>query len=1137
MNKLLAILPLYLAATMIMAAQEFAGSSVLSGGRWHKIRISGEGIYSISFEELEQLGLSPGDEAALYSNNYGLLSYYNDDPRPDDLVKTAIHIERGNDGIFNRGDYILFYGNSTHRWKYNYNDSEYEFQRHYYSDTAVYFLKLNEPPLEIKQQAQPGQHNNTSSHSDYLFIHEIEKTNIMKSGREWYQPIAAGADHYFNTDLANYSTEEGAVINYKIRALARSSDPSVIRLNNGGEQIGSVFLPAVNVFNTAGTYASLVEERGEIAASAGSPELFITFHNNGNLGARAWLDYLVLQARIENSFMPGTHKHFIIRDKSSIQPGSITEFRLRSGSDDLIVWNINREHDVMSVQAGYHMGEYFFSWPTDSLSKFIAFRAEDARRPVIDNNPVPNQDLHRHGKYDMIIVTHPLFHEYAEELADIHLQNDLFVTRLVTPEEIYNEFSGGVPDISAIRNYLRMVYSANKETDKSLQYLLLFGDGSYDNKTPAPFNPNFIPSYQTQNSHIKIQSFTSDDYYGLLDAGEGEDEGLLDLGIGRLPVSDKSQAAAMIEKIRDYLDPSNAGPWRNIITMVADDEDNNIHMNDSEGLAGIIESEEPAFNIEKIYLDAYRQLTSISGDSYPGAVEAINNSVNRGCLILNYSGHGNELGLAHERVVNTGTINSWSNKGKYPVFVTATCEFSRFEDIDIDPGNNEISQKSSAGELVLLNPDGGAIALFSTTRIVFASHNFNLASSLYENAFDQGADGKSLPLGEIMRRAKINTSGNNKRNFALLGDPALRLAYPWHGRVITDSINGSSVRAQDDTLKALSELSVSGRIINNAGELLQDVNGYVYPVLYDKEREMTSLANDGGMPFNYSITDNILFRGKAEVINGIFSYSMLIPRDIDYTFGKGRISYFATGGSSDYAGVYNDFIIGGFSNSSLADSAGPHIELFINDTLFRHGGMTGPEPVLLALLSDRGSINTTGSGIGHDIVAVIDNDRSNPVILNNYYENDLGTYQSGKITYPLKGLNRGEHTVSLKAWDNFNNSSTASIMFFVRDEDGLILNRLINYPNPFINSTKISLEHNRPGDNIEITINIYTKNGQLVKTIKTSDQTGGYRLKPISWDGRDNSGKKVAAGSYFYTVKFKTEKNETSRISGQMVIL
>lgn len=1137
MNKLLVILPFYLAATMTMAAQEFAGSSVLSEGRWHKIRISSQGIYRISFEELEQLGLSPGDEAALYSNNYGLLSYYNDDPRPDDLVKTAIHIERGDDGIFNRGDYILFYGNSAHRWKYNYNDSEYKFQRHYYSDTAAYFIKLNEPPLEIEQQAQAGPHNNTSSYSDYLFIHEIEKTNIMKSGREWYQPVAAGADHYFNTDLDNYSIEEGAVINYTIRALARSSDPSVLRINNAGEQIGSVFLPSVNVFNTAGTYASLVEERGEIAPSAGSPDLSVTYHNNGNLGARAWLDYLVLQTRIENSFIPGTHKHFIIRDKSSVQPGNITEFRLRSGSDDLLIWNINREHDVMSVPGSYHMGEYSFSSATDSLSKFIAFRAEDARRPVIDNDPVPNQDLHRHGKYDMIIITHPLFYEYAEELADIHLQHDSFVSRLVTPEEIYNEFSGGVPDISAIRNYLRMVYSANKETDKSLKYLLLFGDGSYDNKTPVPFNPNFIPSYQTQNSHIKIHSFTSDDFYGLLDAGEGEYEGLLDLGIGRLPVSGKSQAAAMIEKIRDYLDPANTGPWKNVITMVADDEDNNIHMNDSEGLAGIIESEEPAFDIEKIYLDTYSQLTSISGDSYPGAADAINSRINRGCLMLNYSGHGNELGLAHERVVNTETINSWSNKGKYPVFVTATCEFSRFEDIDIDPGTNEISQKSSAGELVLLNPDGGAIALFSTTRIVFASHNFNLASALYENAFDKDANGKSLPLGEIMRRAKINTSGNNKRNFTLLGDPALRLAYPWHGRVITDSINGMSVMALDDTLKALSELRVSGRIINNAGELLQDVNAYVYPVLYDKEREITSLANDGGTPFNYNITDKVLFRGKAEVVNGLFSYSLLIPRDIDYTFGKGRISYFAADGSSDYTGVYNDFIIGGFSNSSLADSAGPHIELFINDTLFRDGGITGPGPVLLARLSDRGSINTTGSGIGHDIVAVIDNDRNNPVILNNYYENDLGTYQSGKIIYPLKGLDRGEHTVSLKAWDNFNNSSTASLMFFVRDEEGLVLNRLVNYPNPFINSTKISLEHNRPGENIEITINIYTKNGQLVKTIKTNDHVAGYRLRPINWDGRDNNGNRVASGIYIYTLEFKTGKNETSRISGQMVIL
>lgn len=1135
MKKLISILTLYLLVSPALLSQEYVSTSVLSSGTWHKVRITNEGIYRIDYEDLSELGLNPGNEVALYSNNCGLLSYYNDDPFPDDLVKTAVFVERGQDLIFNEGDYILFYGNSTHRWKYNYSENNYYFQRHYYSDTAVYFIRFNESPLEISQQANPGQANNVSEYSDYLFIHEIEKQNIMKSGREWFEPLPAGTDYHIYPDIDSYNIEDGSVVSYRLRVLGRSSDPSIIRLNNGVELVSSIMVPEVNVYNTAGTYASSVEETGEIDIAQGNPDIYITFHNNGNLTARAWLDYLVLQTRVENNYNNTEKEYYVIRDKSSVQQGNITEFKLRSTIEDLVIWDISDEQKIRTMQSNFSGDEYSFRSVTDSLKKFIAFRIQDAMNPYIDTEPCANQNLHQPGQYDMIVLTHPVFYNYAAELAEMHSLNDSYQSIIVTSGEIYNEFSGGVPDISAIRNFVRMVYSRNKDSGRPLKYLLLFGDGSYENKTLPPDNPNYIPTYQTLNSCVKIQSFTSDDYYGLLDPGEGEYEGYLDIGIGRLPVSDPLQAETMINKIREYMSNNNMGPWKNIITMVADDEDNNIHMNDSDKLAELIESKKPAFNIEKIYLDSYKQVTSISGQSYPEASRVLNDRINNGCLIMNYSGHGNELGLAHERVVNTENINSWSNKGKYPAFVTATCEFSRFEDIHIDEGTGEISQKSSAGELALLNPEGGAIALFSTTRIVFASHNYTLASNLYENAFVRDENGMGLTMGEIMRLAKINTQGENKRNFTLLGDPALRLAWPWHGNIITDSVNGRNVTVFNDTIMGLTELRISGHVNDKTGNLMESFNGFLYPCLFDKEYEITTLANDGGEPYNYRMRDRILFKGKAEVLNGKFSISMFIPRDIDYRYGKGKISYFAACDDSDHTGFYDELIIGGLSNPAVTDTLGPIISLFLNDTLFRNGGITDTDPVLLAILSDPGSINTTGTGIGHDIVAAIDEDKT--VVLNSYYENDIGTYKSGKIIYPLGNMERGEHTVSMKAWDNFNNSSTASLLFFVRDEEGLVLNKLINYPNPFTNGTQISVEHNRPDDIIEIIINIYSPGGMLVKTIKTTDPSGGYRIQPVKWDGRDNNGGRVAPGIYVYTVEFWTENNETARTSGRMIIL
>jgi len=1137
LKKLESILTFYFLASIALYSQDYAGSSVLSEGTWHRIKIVREGIYKISYEDLEQLGLAAGSEVALYSNNYGLLSYYNDDPFPDDLVKTPMFVERGSDGVFNSGDYILFYGNSTHRWKYDPAQDEYFFKRHHYSDTATYFIKLKDEPAEISLQPDPGPSNNSSQYSDHLFIHEIEKSNIMKSGREWYEPIAEGSEYEIVTDLQEYNLQNGQNIFYRIRVLGRSPDQSVMRLNAGGNELTSLLIPAVNINNSAGTYASTVEEEGVISPAEAIAGLSLAFHNNGNLTARAWLDYLVLQARIENIYAGMGLKYFIIRDRSVVQEGNITEFTLLSDYDNLLVWDISNERDIKKVEASYASGEYRFTAVTDSLKKFIAFRAEDAIKPIIESSALPNQNLHQTGQYDMIILAHPLFLSYANKLAEIHRSSDGYESLVVSPRQVYNEFSGGIPDISGIRNYLRMVYSRNKESSRPLKYLVLFGDGSYDNMTGLPGNPNFIPTYQTRNSNVKTESFTSDDFYGLLDPGEGEYEGLLDIGIGRLPVYDTVGAGTVIRKIREYLDPANQGPWKTTIAVVADDEDDNIHMNDSDKLADLIADKEPSFNIEKIYLDSYQQLTSISGQSYPGALKAINDRVNNGCLILNYSGHGNETGLAHERVVTAETISSWTNKGKYPAFVTATCEFSRFDDIKINSGTGQISQESSAGELALLNPEGGAIALFSTTRIVFASHNYTLASNLYAHAFDKDTDGRGLTMGEIMRQAKINTAAYNKRNFTLLGDPALRLAWPWYGRVVTDSINGISISSFNDTIRGLSELRIAGHISDSDGLPMDELNGFLHPVLYDKPHMVTSLANDGGNAFTYMLDDRVLFKGKTELKNGRFSFNIFIPRDIDYSYGQGMLRYFASGESSDYLGSYDKITIGGLNNPSTSDTSGPVIRLFLNDTLFRDGGISDPRPVLIAHLSDPSSINTAGTGLGHDIVARLDSDLSSDIILNSYYENDIGTYKSGKIIYPLGTLDRGEHRLSLKAWDNFNNSSTASLIFFVRDEEGLVLDKLISYPNPFIHSTQISVEHNRPDEDVEIIINIYSTGGELVKSIKTVEHPGGYRISPIRWDARNNNGARVAAGIYVYNVLFRTQSGETARVSGRMIIL
>jgi hypothetical protein len=446
--------------------------------------------------------------------------------------------------------------------------------------------------------------------------------------------------------------------------------------------------------------------------------------------------------------------------------------------------------------------------------------------------------------------------------------------------------------------------------------------------------------------------------------------------------------------------------------------------------------------------------------------------------------------------------------------------------------------KTSAGELVLLNKDGGGIALMSTTRVVYSAPNYFLNKNIFSTAFNRDENGNSLCFGDIIRIAKNNSgSGSNKRNFTLLGDPALKLGYPWHGKVITDSINNVAVSDKIDSLKALSIVTVSGHIVDQTGSLMNTFNGIVTPLVFDKENKIKTLANDGGPVMEFNTRNNILFNGKTMATDGRFTFTFLVPRDINYSFGKGKISYYANYKNEDMNGSFNDAVVGGFSNITISDTTGPDIKLYFNDTLFRNGGMTDKNPKLLAIIYDKSGINTTGSGIGHDLTGILDNDSNNSFVLNSYYVNDFDNYKRGRILYDLSGLNQGSHSLSIKAWDNFNNSSEQSILFLVETGESFVLTNLVNFPNPFLNDTRISVEYNRSDVELSVIINIFSMNGRIIKTIKSSAYSTGYVIPPVLWDGNDAGGNKVSRGIYPYTVIVTTGSGETAKASGRMIIL
>ncbi|MBA3707031.1 MAG: type IX secretion system sortase PorU, partial [Bacteroidetes bacterium] len=704
------------------------------------------------------------------------------------------------------------------------------------------------------------------------------------------------------------------------------------------------------------------------------------------------------------------------------------------------------------------------------------------------------------------------------QLAAYHENIDKLSTVVITPQQIYNEFSSGAQDISAIRDFVKMFYDKAKNANEMPQYLLLFGDGSYDNKKRFGNNTNFIPTYQSDNSSTLIYSYVSDDFYGLLDDSEGlfspnSTADVVDIGIGRFPVKSKSEAQAAINKILNYtktgLPPNTTnngcsnqsfsspfGDWRNTVCLVGDDEDMDLHLDQADQLATLIDTTYDDYNIDKIYLDAYQQESTPGGKRYPDVNDAINKRVEKGCLILNYTGHGGEVGLAHERVVEVSQINKWDNINNMPLIFSATCEFSRFDD----------PERTSAGEYAFLNPNGAAIALFTTVRLVFASPNFTLNQHFYEAAFEP-INGKMPRLGDLYYYMKNQTGGNsvNSRNFTLLGDPALTLAYPKYN-ISTDTVNAMAVSSSgSDTLKALSTVTVSGYIRDKQNNVLSGYSGVLYPTVYDKPQNIITLSNDGSdsPPRTFSLQKNILYKGKVSVTNGYYKFSFVVPKDIAYQFGIGRISYYAENGSEDAQGNYEKVIIGGSNDLAPVDVNGPDVSLYMNDAKFVFGGLTNENPDLFAILQDVNGINTVGNGIGHDLTAVLDANTENAVVLNDYYQADMNSYKSGTLRYRYSDLSEGKHTLKLKVWDVYNNSSESYTEFVVAKSAELALSHVLNYPNPFTTKTQFYFEQNQCCQLLNVQVQVFTISGKLVKSIATYVHAEGFRSEPIEWDGRD----------------------------------
>ncbi len=885
-------------------------------------------------------------------------------------------------------------------------------------------------------------------------------------------------------------------------------------------------------------YAETVSGNFTFPVSSDNITINVGYECSGDQDAEGYIDYFGLNVR-RNLIFEGSQMQF--RDIASVGAGNTANFNISNASGDLAVWDITNVCLPKKMSTTLSGTTLSFSASADSLRQYIIFNPNaNFPGPITDGDDVGsivNQNIHGSAIPDMIIVTPPDtgIIRQAQILADFRTSNDGLKVFLTSTDKIYNEFSSGKRDISAIRDMAKMFYDKSTVENNMPKYLLLFGDGTYDNKSTNPGNNNLVPTYESANSLTTALSYVTDDFYGWLDDTAGDNSNLLDIGVGRLPIKNADEAEAVVNKIINYSKPSAMGDWRNILCFIGCDGDNNLHVGQADYLANNVGSNDSGFIIQKIYIDAYPYITTSVGQTCPDVNNAVNNRINDGVLIVNYTGHGNEEKLTHLGLLNVESITTWKNFNKLPLFITATCEYSRFDDLNVITPGEQFEERTSAGEDVLLNPYGGGVALYSTSRQVDAYGNFELNQAIYDSLFKKDNYGNYLRLGDVMRLAKNSLGSSlNKLNFTLLGDPATILNYPKGRGIVTDSISDLAINSKTDTLKALGLARVTGHIEDKNGAFK---NGTLYTTVFDKEEQLTTIGNGDNTPFSYSARNSVIFKGVSNIINGKFALEFPIPKDINYRLGKGKLVYYADDSISDIAGFSNNLIVGSIENNLNNDTIGPKISLFMNDTNFVSGGITNNNPILLARFYDENGINMTGAGVGHDITAVLDDDVSNLVLLNDYYQSEINDFTRGSALYPFYNLNSGEHNIKVVAWDIYNNSSEATITFNVIDNNNLVIENVINFPNPFSSYTYFQFEHNSPDEALDVEIRIFSMSGQLIYILNAKNILSGFRTMPLQWNGTDSNGRQVNQGIYIYRISISTKTGKHAENYGKLVII
>jgi len=1120
-------------SSTLLSRPTYPAHSVLSSGNWYKIGVTQRGVYKIDAALLSSLGINIASinpkNMRVYGNGCQVMTEHPDDSEPNDLIENAIYLSTSGT-TFSSSDYALFYSDGLVKWTYNPSANLFEHTNNYFTDTAYYFITFDLGPgkrIETLEGVTGPVMETFEDFNDYTVIDQ-DSVNHSKIGKIWwshnmYSQIPSSLTQ--NVQLHLVDPIDTAILDYQIGSTVYAAG-SQMKIQLNGTDIISRTFSALGTDNYLNMYS------GRMGVTLSGSALNFNLRFTPVSAGTGMLDYFRVNAMSRLNFTGRQRLNFRHVRTASYSSSQVVEFKLINVPSQLKVWKVDNPLHPILISGTLSGTQYTFKDWGGGLHEYIAFDGVNYLQPTAKGK-ITNQDLHGLGYADLIIITHPQFVSIAEQIAQLHAEYDGISSHIVTVDKIYNEFSSGAQDVAGIRNFIRMFYDRATTADNVPKNVLLLGNASYDYKNRISNNTNFVPVYQSYLSSNKNISYSTDDYYALLDSMETlGSTAKFDIGIGRMPINTIEEGEILIQKLKNYLSPQSFGPWKNNFTFLSDNGDAaGNFVSDNEIISRALKSHSPTYNFTKLYADDYTPTTSAAGNFYPQLTNDLNNSVYLGSFLLNYSGHGGPQKLANENILTKDDINGWRNFNKLPVVITGTCDFSRFDNPD----------EYYAGVMMYMKADGGAIASITTTQPVISTSSTAFVRSYIEHQFSKDADGQIMTIGEAYVNGKNLSGGATSNNirYVLLGDPALKLALPTYN-VSTDSImvyNSATTVEATDTISALGKYKLYGSVKDYDDHVITDFNGKLYVTFFDKPTDKNVTIPSYPSYKKYEVQNSIVYKGEANVVNGQFTIEMVIPKDINYDFGKGKISYYAQSDNYDAAGADTNVVFGGFAHYFEEDNTPPVVEVYIDNERFRDGGVTGPDPILYVKLYDDNGINSTGSSIGHDIIGVLDNMTTSPYILNNYYTSVENDYRNGYIIYPMFGLSEGLHEITVRAWDVHNNSGEGTVRFRVVKKDKIEISHVYNYPNPTYESyTNFVIQHNISNEALDLVLDIFDAQGQNVRQIEKNIPPGGNIIE-ILWDCRDRNNMDLPKGVYMYRVGIKTSTGLVESANNKLIIV